>query len=160
MVEGIESVFPRLQGAAWSVSGQPDDVYNCIAWAVGVTTDWWWPSGLGKTYWPEGEPREVTLEAFRAAFATLGYLVCASDELEPGFEKIAVFGDEHGVPKHAARQRDSGRWTSKLGRMEDMDHALHDPTGALYGSVVLVMKRPLPSAAASIEAKGESFCQR
>ncbi len=31
MVEGIEAVFPRLQGAAWCVSSQPDDIYNCIA---------------------------------------------------------------------------------------------------------------------------------
>jgi hypothetical protein len=38
-----------------------------------VTTDWWWSIGPGKTYWPEGVPRVVTLEAFREAFAALGY---------------------------------------------------------------------------------------
>jgi hypothetical protein len=47
------------------------------------------------------------------------------------------------VPKHAARQLPSGRWTSKLGPMEDIEHALHDLTGMAYGSVVLVMKRPV-----------------
>jgi hypothetical protein len=36
MVEGIEQVFPHLQGAAWRVSSKPDDVYNCIAWAAGM----------------------------------------------------------------------------------------------------------------------------
>ncbi len=143
MVEGIESVFPRLRGADWQVSSQPEDRYNCIAWAANVTTDWWWPVGPEKTYWPEGVPRLVTLEAFRAAFATLGYVVCAGAELEPGFEKIALFANEQGVPKHAARQQPSGHWTSKLGKMEDIDHALHDLEGTLYGSVVLSMKRPL-----------------
>lgn len=143
MLEGIESVFPRLQGAAWQVSSTPDDQYNCIAWAVGVTTDWWWPIGLERTYWPEGVRREVTLQAFREAFSTLGFVVCAGEELEAGFEKIAVFANDQGIPKHAARQRPSGRWTSKLGKMKDVDHALHDLEGTVYGSVTLLMKRPV-----------------
>lgn len=143
MVEGIEAVFPRLRDAAWCVSSEPDDRYNCIAWAARVTTDWWWPVGPGKTYWPPGVPRAVTLEGFCVAFATLGYVVCVGAELEPGFEKIAVFANDQGVPRHAARQRENGLWTSKLGKMEDIDHALHALEGALYGSVVLVMKRPL-----------------
>jgi len=44
---------------------------------------------------------------------------------------------------HAARQLPEGRWTSKLGELEDIEHALHDLTGTVYGSVVLVMKRAL-----------------
>ncbi len=146
MVEGIELAFPRLQGADWSVSSPPDDRYNCIAWAVSVTTDWWWPVGLDKTYWPDSVPCEVTLEAFREAFATLGYVVCTGEESELGFQKIAVFANEQGIPKHAARQLDTGRWASKLGKMEDIEHALHDLEGTVYGSVVLIMKRPLLEA--------------
>ena len=46
-------------------------------------------------------------------------------------------------PKHAARQLPSGRWTSKLGFLEDIEHALHDLEGTEYGAVVLVMKRPI-----------------
>jgi hypothetical protein len=143
MVEGIELVFPRLQGVYWRVSSKPNDIYNCIAWAANVTKDWWWPTGPGKTYWPNGVARVETLEAFRAAFATLGYIVCTSEELEPDFQKIALFVNDQGVPKHAAQQLDSGRWTSKLGKMEDIDHALHDLEGTVYGSVGLVMRRPL-----------------
>jgi hypothetical protein len=33
MVKGIESVFPRLQGADWEIRSEPDDRYNCIAWS-------------------------------------------------------------------------------------------------------------------------------
>ena len=127
------------------MSSKSDDLYNCIAWTANVTTDWWWPVGAGKTHWPDGVPRVVTLEAFRAAFATLGYVICPSEELEAGFEKIALFANDQGIPRHAARQLVSGRWTSKLGKMEDIDHALRDLEGTLYGSVVLVMKRPLPT---------------
>jgi hypothetical protein len=86
----------------------------------------------------------VTIEAFRLAFATLGHEICSGEELEPGFEKIALFANNEGVPKHAARQLSNGKWTSKLGRLEDIEHSLHDLEGTLYGSVVLIMKRPLP----------------
>src|SRR5260370_5589590 len=113
---------------------------NCIAWAAGDTTDWWWPDEADNpdsAYWPPGAPRVESLEAFRLAFATLGYVVCDHDHVETRYEKIALFS-QAGVPKHAARQLLSGRWTSKLGPMEDIEHALPDLTGMVYGSVVLV----------------------
>jgi hypothetical protein len=98
-------------------------------------------------------PRAVTLEAFRQAFATLGYAVCAGEELEPGFEKIALFAGNRGAPTHAARQLSEGRWISKLGKKEDIEHALHDLEGELYGTVVLLMKRPVPPTAGRAESQ-------
>jgi len=83
--------------------------------------------------------------AFREAFANLGYVVCNDDQFEGGYEKVALFALA-GEPKHVARQLPNGRWTSKLGPMEDVEHALHDLTRMVYGSVVLVMKRPLSAA--------------
>ncbi len=147
MVNGIAAIFPKLQDAEWRITSAPDDQYNCIAWAANVTTEWWWPVGQEKTYWPEGVTRAVTMEAFREAFATLGYLACEGEHPEPGFEKIALFASDAGLPRHAARQLPSGRWTSKLGKMEDIEHDLRDLEGALYGTVVLVMKRPLSAEA-------------
>jgi hypothetical protein len=146
MVEHIELVFPALRGTGYQVSSPHDTRYNCIAWAAGDTTQVWWPVEAGtlrKAHWPPGVPREETLEAFREAFATLGYVVCDDELPEAGFEKIALFAFS-GVPKHAARQLPNGRWTSKLGAWEDIEHDLHDLTGMVYGSVALVLKRPLP----------------
>ncbi len=90
-----------------------------------------------------GVPRKVTLDAFRQAFATLGYAVCDDERLEPGQEKIALFALS-GEPRHAARQLPSGRWASKLGPMEDIEHELHDLTGLVYGSVVLTAPPAAP----------------
>jgi hypothetical protein len=149
MVERIEAVFPRQRGTAYRVTSPADRKYNCIAWAAGDTTQWWWPiqlDPLEKPSWPPGVPRLETLDAFREAFATLGYVVCDDDRCEAGYEKIALFALE-GVPKHAARQLTNGHWTSKLGRGEDIEHALHDLTGTVYGAVALFMKRPRPAAA-------------
>ena len=158
MVERIERTFPGLRGRGYQVTSPPDDRYNCIAWAAGDTTDWWWPDEADNpdsAHWPPGVPRMQTLEAFREAFATLGYGVCDHDQLEPGYEKVALFALA-AVPKHAARQLPNGRWTSKLGPMEDIEHALHDLTGMVYGSVVLVMKRSVRMAEGEMaERRGE-----
>jgi hypothetical protein len=138
----MEDVFPGLCGQAYEVKSQRDEAYNCIAWAAGDNGTWWWPDQAEEDTWPVGVARVATVAAFQDAFATLGYITCDDDRLEDGHEKIAIFALE-GVPKHAARQLPSGRWTSKLGLLEDIEHALHDLTGMAYGSVVLVMKRAL-----------------
>jgi hypothetical protein len=145
MVAHIKALFPKLGTAPFLVTSLPDPVYNCIAWAVGVTDAWWWPLDHPLAHWPESVPRVRTVEAFRSAFATLGYATCPGEELEVGFEKIALSADALGVPTHAARQLANGRWTSKLGKAEDGEHALHDLEGDLYGTVILVLKRVLPA---------------
>jgi tRNA threonylcarbamoyladenosine biosynthesis protein TsaE len=94
-------------------------------------------------FWPPTVSREITLESFISAFQSLGYSVCEDDALEPGFEKVALFADEHRIPTHAARQLESGQWTSKLGQSEDIEHDLRALEGAIYGSVTLSMKRSL-----------------
>jgi hypothetical protein len=85
--------------------------YNCFAWAAGDDGNWWCPLA----YWPEGVPREDTLEAFVAAFETRGYAECADSSLEDGYEKVALYAVREAgvdVPTHAARQLVDGRWTS------------------------------------------------
>ena len=75
---------------------------------------------------------------------------CADGTLEAGFEKVALYASASGNVTHAARQMPSGAWTSKLGVMEDIEHAtlsgLEDdgtqPDG--YGRVVQFLTRPLP----------------
>jgi hypothetical protein len=142
MVEpGLESLFPGLRGQPFRITSPRDRAYNCIAWAAGDDRKWWWPDPDGEDAWPSGVTRTETVEAFQEAFAALGFAVCAHDLFEVGFEKIALFALD-GTPKHAARQLPTGRWSSKLGVREDIEHALHDLSGAVYGSVVLIMKRP------------------
>jgi hypothetical protein len=149
MVEYLLRLFPRLRPGAFRVTSPRDRTYNCIAWAAGVTADWWWPIGETRpAFWPTGVAREETLSAFCEAFATLNYTVCPSDAPEPGFEKVALFADAAGIPTHAARQLPGGRWTSKLGQADDIEHDLHDLEGGLYGTIALVLKRPLSGPAA------------
>jgi len=84
----------------------------------------------------------VTLDAFIQAFQSIGYEVGASDNLESGFQKIAIYADYTGKPTHAARQFLNKKWTSKLGQDEDIEHeTLEGIMGETYGSVVCIMKK-------------------
>jgi hypothetical protein len=82
MASGIELAFPGLCGTGYQVTSPRDEIYNCIAWAAGDSTKWWWPDLRGNpdsSHWPAGVPRLETVEAFREAFATLGYMVCQGE---------------------------------------------------------------------------------
>jgi hypothetical protein len=144
MVKPLEDTFPGLAKGVYRVTSAVSKVFNCVAWAAGDTGKWWWPvpADVAEVFWPSGAKREETLSAFRDAFVSLGYVECSTAEVETGFEKIAIFANDLSIPLHAARQVPGGRWTSKLGELEDIDHALRDLEGTAYGTVVLVMKRP------------------
>jgi hypothetical protein len=146
MVRGIDDLFPSVAASGYRITSPKDNTYNCLAWAAGGCTQWWWPTVGGREFWPVGIPRVETLEAVKQAFMAFGYEVCTGEEREPGFERIALFADTEGFPLHASRQLPNGRWTSKLGELEDVEHALRDLEGQEYGSVVLVMRRALPGA--------------
>lgn len=140
----IERDFPNLASSEYKLTS-PDTIdYNCVAWAAEDDQTWWWPDAQNTHYWPPGVPREETLEAFKQAFQTIGYQVCEGDALEEGFQKIAIYTDSNNVPKHVARQLSSGKWTSKLGSDEDIEHVnLQGLAGQPgYGEVTCFMKRP------------------
>jgi hypothetical protein len=146
MVGVILDLFPGLRQCAFRVSSPPTHQYNCIALAVGDETRWWWPEELAANvavHWPAGAPRVETVPAFVAAFATLGFVPCEDEGFEEGFERVALFALADGTPTHAARQVSAEWWVSKLGRLEDILHPLHALSGAEYGTVVQILKRPV-----------------
>lgn len=139
----IERDFSNLTACGYELTS-PDTIdYNCVAWAAEDTENWWWPDSQNIHYWPPGVPREETLEAFQAAYQTLGYEVCQDYDLEEGFQKIAIYTDRNKRPKHVARQTLNGKWTSKLGQDEDIEHNnLQGLTGYPgYGEVACIMKK-------------------
>ena len=133
--------FPNLAATERRITSPRDSVYNCIAWAAGDTQHVWWPLPP-YAYWPATAPAVPTIDAFIAAFGTLGYSVCSDGSLEEGFEKVAVYADHDGSPTHAAKQVASGRWSSKLGKSFDIEHTLEGLEGEKYGTVAVVLSRP------------------
>lgn len=132
--------FPRLTENNHRLTSPESIAYNCIAWAAGDVEHWWQPG----MYWPGSiAENEYGIGAPEQLFKALGYEACSMDiSLEEGFEKVALFGQAL-LYTHAARQLANGKWTSKLGKAEDIEHdSPQDVAGGIYGEVVQVMKRP------------------
>jgi hypothetical protein len=64
--------------------------------------------------------------------------------VETGLEKVAIFAKGE-TALHVARQLPSGKWTSKIGRWEDIEHDLLALEGERYGEVAQIMQRGVPS---------------
>jgi hypothetical protein len=61
MAHELERIFPRLKTADYPVTSPLDRGYNCMAWAVGDASRWWWPEDdPNDGYWPPGVPRKAT----------------------------------------------------------------------------------------------------
>ena len=100
---------------------------------------------MGIGYWPPNVARAETLDAFIRAYGTLGYTTCPDATLETDIEKIALYVDAYGTPTHASLQLRDGRWTSKMGDFEDIEHDTeHDVGGPAYGTPVAYMRRQRP----------------
>jgi hypothetical protein len=134
----LTDLFPKLNADNHEITSPKTIKYNCIAWAAGNTDHWWQPG----VHWPmEASRDDYGLGNAVAAFKSLGYEECDDGTPEDGFMKLALYGSSM-MYTHAARQLPDGRWTSKLGQLEDITHTTTDviECGA-YGEVVQYMER-------------------
>ena len=131
--------FPQLTAHNHRVTSPPSQDYNCIAWAAGDFARWWEPG----VYWPASTPPgDYGIGVLIIAFQARGYEPCADGELEVGFDKVALYGDATFYT-HAARQLPDGKWTSKLGPAEDIEHDSPEAVaGGVYGEIAQFMRRP------------------
>jgi hypothetical protein len=134
--------FPNSKDSPFVVTSPSDGTYNCIAWAVESQNHFYWPSKSPFFDWPNDLPRKANLPTFIQFFQRFGYLPCGDGELEPGFQKIALFANGK-KPSHAARQLPDGAWTSKIGGWVDVRHTLASIEGGMYGEVVQCFRRPV-----------------
>jgi len=134
-----EAEFPNLNISNHIITSNADPGYNCIAWAYGSNSKWFWP--VKRSYWPANVTREATIEAFVELFASIRYQCCDNPSHETEYEKIAIYALD-GIPTHAARQLNNGKWASKLGEDVDIEHdSLECLYGPIYGNTVTIMKR-------------------
>ncbi len=132
--------FPNSVNTPFDKTSERTHTYNCIAWAFGDTSRFYWPTTHPHHYWPSNIPFEETLQAFIQLYESVGFSCCENGELEEGYEKIAIY-TKNGEPTHAAKQLNTGIWSSKLGPMEDVSHSLKAMADGLYGDVKQFMKR-------------------
>ena len=132
--------LPQLTKENSQVTSEADVHYNCVAWAAYDTKRWWQPGA----FWPVASPAdEYGISTLEGLFSALGYEECDDEFLEPSYERVALYGAGF-MYTHAARQILDGRWTSKLGKGEDITHNTPDDVaGGLYGEVVQFRRRPV-----------------
>jgi hypothetical protein len=133
--------FPLLGSSHFRITSATSGDYNCVSWVNGDTSLWISPDEFELYWWPDGVPREHTLEAWIKVLGTFGFETCVSSSLEEGIEKVAIYALEGVGFMHVARQLASGKWTSKLGPLEDIEHDLMALVGIRYGEVVRLMQR-------------------
>ena len=135
-----EGAFPNLTSNNSATTSPATWDYNCIAWAFGRNDLRLWPGGPDGYRWPWDVSASETLESIKHLFVSVGYTECDDGSWQPGLEKIAIYVDAEG-PQHAARQLATGRWTSKLGSLEDIEHTLDAIQGGDYGYPQVFLKR-------------------
>ncbi len=141
VLEDLQDIFPNLSGSGYQITSPASLRYNCVAWALEITDQWW----SHDREWLDSIPRSLEAWALTQLFEAFGYAICHIHEREAGYEKVALYALD-GQWQHAARQLEDGRWTSKLGPFEDITHpSPQDLTGEVYGDMHCIMRRPAPN---------------
>ena len=96
-----------------------------------------------QTHWPDDVPRSRSISAYEMLIGKYDYADCGIDDrLEDGYEKVALFSDSSKIFTHICKQKDDGKWTSKLGEMIDVEHnSLRAFENSKYGLLHKIYKR-------------------
>jgi hypothetical protein len=142
-VARIEAAFPKIRKEGYKITSVETPDYNCFAWVTDDKSKWWSPVTNGGYYWPADVPKNLAVKSFITLYKREGnYEPCDNERHEKGFEKIAIYADALGDVTHVAKQKPSGKWTSKLGDWEDLEHdTLAALEGNFYGNAVQILKR-------------------
>lgn len=149
--EEILNAFPGLRyDSDFCITSPSDPDYNCIAWAFGRNDCWMWPEDDvdGINVWPVDSAGQTNIETFIEAFELIGFTECCEDNMEEGFQKVALYCyPDSRECTHAALQLKNGLWTSKLGCSNDIQHSSpYSIQGRLYGNVACLLRRSITSS--------------
>ena len=144
LVQRLRIKFHNLNSGEFDVKSDCTAIYNCISWAIGDQENSWWPIDTHPYHWPAGLPMDNSIGSFKMFFELHGYQECSTGDLEPGFEKIALYENDEREITHAAKQLLNGAWTSKIGDWEDIEHNRLEGLeggGFAYGSVKMYLRK-------------------
>lgn len=136
--------YPKLRPGNHAIKSRATARYNCVAFANNDERKWWQAGLHGSRYrWPE--KIADTLDGWAEMFLRDGYELTTDRDVEPGFEKVAIYVDlTDMLPSHMAKS-DGRSWKSKLGRVQDIEHAsldlLEGDREWEYGIVERILRR-------------------
>ena len=123
--------FPNLTGTTHEVTSVATTEYNCVAWALGSIDAWIQPADD-----ETGSP-PLFMDWVIGVLGARGFVPV--NALPESGDALAVFATAEQFT-HIARRLENGRWTSKLGDWEDIEHNdLNCLEGGAYGFVVTLL---------------------
>ena len=138
----IEQMFPGLRGTPWAIKSRKTKRYNCFAWAAREKHRRW--DFAKGAYWPPGVHRLSGIAYLVGAYLAEGFSVChqaACQKYDSTSDSIVLY-ERNRIGTHAARLLANGRWSSKLGDIEDVQHQTPEAlSGTRYGGPIVYMKR-------------------
>ena len=144
--EEIKSYWPNLSKEHFEFTSLKTISYNCLAWATGNNRNWMDMYVFQARYDLDMDTLDHSAEGYASFLQQhFGFERCDNGDFEKGMEKIALFEDNNKEWSHASRLLENGKWTSKMGRWEDIEHAsLEVLQGKFYGQLKIFMKRNKP----------------
>src|ERR1700733_6470337 len=122
--------------------------YNCLGFAAGDDRHWWEAEANGsRFYWPQHIKRVTNIDTVSEIFTLEGFELTDNHEIEPDYEKIAIYASLDTFEfSHIARS-DGKVWKSKLGSGQDIYHnslvVLEGDQADEYGIVERVLRRSI-----------------
>jgi hypothetical protein len=144
--EELQTKFPKLVSGSYQRKSLSTPRYNCVGFANKDERHWWEAGRYGgRFYWPPHVKQSNTVDVIAQIFISDGYTLTDNQEIEPGWEKIAIYVSLEDMEfSHVARS-DGEVWKSKLGKGQDIDHhslsVLEGDNGDEYGIVDRILKR-------------------
>lgn len=120
-------VWPRMNVDGVIVTDEATNRYNCLAWTLGITTNWVWPWGS----------RNATKAEFDSLYRSYGFSPAGSGT-------IAAFGLNLNSMTHGSitGPGHEPRWESKAGAWLRIQHSLGEMEGgSIYGNVLGFYRR-------------------
>ena len=145
--EELNNRFPKLISGTFLPMSKATPRYNCIAFVVGDERHWWEAEGIGGRFrWFDGLPRKTDVKTLVRAFKERGYELTDNRNVEPGYEKVAIYVDVDEMEFSHIAHSDGIIWKSKLGKGQDIHHysldVLEGDDVDEYGIVDKILRRP------------------
>lgn len=145
----LQERFPKLRPDNWERRSKANPRYNCLAFANGDERHFWTPNRYGGMYfWPPNIKREDSAETWEQMFSDAGFERTKNREVEPGFEKVAIYINLDDMTVSHIAISDGFTWLSKLGRGQDIAHSSLDLLEGNqldeYGIVDRILRKQIP----------------
>ena len=141
--EVIKKWWPRLKKNKFHFTSEQTPYYNCFSWAMKVTNIWmdmyYFSNKFNIKYSELDHSANGYAEILKKYF---NYEICPDGSFEKNMEKVVLYENKYGEWTHIARQLDNGNWTSKLGKLEDIEHYnINCLSDGDYGNPVIYMRK-------------------